>query len=594
MSNQLIKAAIDILNKKPSYLGEELTPTHQRGADRMVDNGHSHYQSKFLIDHAAPDTYNKFQYDPHTSKKVIRIPVTLNQDKADPSHTVHNFLKEKGYNIKDTESYRAGLAHKEIVTGNPDKGIPYRSKQQPYKIGSLLQKHDAPDSVVHAYTHDPVRASGKNNDFDIVLSNHPHDVYGMSTGRGWTSCASLDSPGPAAKHMSDEINNHTHVAYLVPRGGNHDTDAVARLAFKHHTALSAEVEHGPSIGTTSYKPKHQTLVSEGTVYGQAPTDFRTVAEHEVRKLFPMKNDIYVKNPHVYNDNGKQLHVQEGNKVSSEQLDTAWKQIPKESKHHLYQHVGLEGKFKSKNLRDVQTALKTITAEPTGNFVDDIDRVTHATYGLDSDQKYNGIDRNANITQDMLHHHMQKVMSGFDINNSEHNQSLRIISHDHPLRHKLYAGLSNTIKPVRTPEEFENVNKIHKVLGNRSAESIDLAPDHQLGGDPFKTLAKSGVLKDVNDYKKAYYSTYQHSEVKDNWYGHIHRLADENMPNAHLALQDASHELDHIYKRGDGSNGAFSYMSMNPNARHYYSNQLGHDPAALMEKHKDYLDKLFKR
>jgi hypothetical protein len=524
----------------------------------------------------------------------------LNQDKVDPSHTVKNFLEEKGYQIKDTDNYRKGLAHKHITTGDPDRGIPIRTKWQAYKIGSVLQQHQAPDHIVHAYTHDPIRASGGDNDYDIVIANHHHDVYGMSTNQGWTSCSDMNKPGVAAKNMKDEINNHTHVAYLVKRGEDYDKNAIARLAFKHHTAVTAESDIAKPLGTTSYKPKHQTLISEGKVYGQAPTDFQKVAEHEMSKLFPVKDDIYMKNTNVYNDNGKILHVPEGKQVSSESLDTAWKSVDKGSKHRLYEHVGLEGKYKAKKLRDVQNALKEITAEPTGNFEHDISRIRDSVYNLDSDQKRNGIEYNKNITQEKLQPHLDRVMQNFDVNNSNHLMELRLLNGSrwggptHPLRYGVMNGVEKRIPVVKTVADFDTANKLHKLLGNRDHQSLKVSDDHELGDDPVKHLANAGVLHDVNDFSKAYSSfrTGSRKTAHENWYSMAHRLNEEKVPNAHLALQDAIEKLKDrsTYRNNDAHEQhlATAYHYMSPNAKHYYASQLGHDPDALAEKHKDYL------
>lgn len=585
--NTLIQQAVERLNKKPSYLQEELKPNEETSADKMKDSNHNYYQEKFVREHAAPETASKYQYDKDTSRKVIRIPITLNQDKKDPSHIVQNFLSEKGYHIKDTESYRNGLAHKEITTGNPEQGIPYRSKMQPYKIGGLLQKHEAPTNIIHAFTHDPVRASGKDNEYDMVVSNHPHDVYGMSTGRGWDSCAQMRRGekgygGPAASKMKDEINNHTHVAYLVKRGGNYDTDSIARLNFKHHTAMHAEADIAKPIGATDYKPRHQTLVSEGVVYGQAPTDFRTVAEHEMGKMFPVKPDIYIKNSNVYNDNCSTIHVPEGQHVTPEHLDSAWKQLPKDDKSSLFQYVHPDGKYKSKKLKEVQTALKGITQPATGDFHADIDRLKYSTVGLDRDQVYMGIERNKHVSYSNVQDSVNKVMTGFDVNNSDHLSAVRTFSFDHPLRHKIYTGIEQNIPLVKTPQDFDSANTTHKMFGNRDHESLKVADDHTLGDDPIKTLGHAGVLRDANDFKKAYYTFNGKSSFGGNWYETAHRLAEDNVPNAHLALQSATHELSNRDHRGLAT--AYHYMK-SPVAQRFYAQQLGHDLPSLLEDGK---------
>lgn len=594
--NKVINAAIQFLNYSQKPLNEELNQREEYEADRMSSKGYGrqHYTDNFIAHHAAPDTFSKFQYDKDTSRKVIRIPITLNTEHAPINEHVKSFLDDKGYHIKDIDSYRKGLAHKQITTGDPDRGIPYRTKMQPYKIGALLKEHGAAPHIVRGFTNDPLRASGSSNDFDLVVSHHPHDVYGMSTGRGWTSCADMrnNRNGPAAKKMEDEIGNHTHVAYLVKRGGNYDTDAIARLKFTHHTALNELADNRTGDTTPAqYRPKHQTLISEGTVYGDAPTDFRKTAEHEMSKLFPAKNDIYVKNTNVYNDNGKMLHVPEGTKPTSTQLDAAWKEVPKGAKHNLYQYVGLEGKFKAKGLRDVQTAMKEIHKPPTGNFMDDINRISSATYGLDSDQKYNGFDRNQVVPREAHANAVGAIMKQFDVHNKEHTDAVKygfgVYTHSgNPMRSHVFDAIKHQTPLVRTPHDFDTGNKIHKLLGNRDSEGLQFADDHQLGDDPVRTLAHAGVLHDGEDYQKAYFSTHNRPNKKfnENWYEMAHRLADENAPNSHFALSKATEGMRNL----SSTNLAYVYSRMNPNAKHHYSSQLGHNPDELMSQHGDHI------
>lgn len=587
-----IELAMKMLGQKQkvSFINEELTPEHQRKADRMTSPRNRYSQDQFILDHAAPGTYAKFQFDQDTGHKVIRIPVSLNQDNAEPSHTVKNFLEEKGFHIRDTSSYRSGIVHKSVVTGNPENGIPYRNKWVAHKIGSVLEKHEAPHHVMKAYQHDPVRVGAGKTDYDLVITNHPHDVYGMSTGRGWTSCADMENPkGYAAQKMDDEINNHTHVAYLVNRGDNYDKNSIARLAFKHHTALTEKSDTNPHIN-------HETLISEKRVYGQAPTDFRAVAEHEMGKLFPIKNDIYFKNANVYNDSGELIHVQEGQSISAESLDAAWKRFPKESKHQLYEHVNLDGKYKSKKLREVQQSLKEIVKEPSGNFQDDISRLRESTYNLDSDQKSNGIGRNKVVTGDVLSSQAHKVMQNFDVNNPDHTMELRLFYAGHPLRHHVFNGLEKSIPPVKTVDDFVKGNAITKILGNRNSDGLPFHPEHTLGDDPVKTLGNAGVLKDSDDYRKAYHTFLGKGKERENWYSITHRLSNENVPNAHLAFNDAIQDFRHYYGSG-GSRGdshlALVYNTMSPSARDFYGKEFGHDPEKIVAENRELIDKIKK-
>jgi hypothetical protein len=112
-----------------------------------------------------------------------------------------------------------------------------REKVVAHRIGKVLDEHGAPANIKKSFVQDTFRTGAKTGEYDAILTAHHHDIAGGSTDRGWISCANIrtNEPrdkfkgnGPAAKKMSEEINNMTHHMYLVPRGGNVDTDAIAR------------------------------------------------------------------------------------------------------------------------------------------------------------------------------------------------------------------------------------------------------------------------------------------------------------------------------------------------------------------------------
>jgi hypothetical protein len=502
-------------------------------------------------------------------------------DNPNPSFTVKEFLQTHGYHIKDIQAYREGIAHKQITTGNPDKGIPYRTKLQPKKIGAILEQHNAPERVRHAYTHDEVRIGAGQKDYDLVISNHPHDVYGMSTGRSWTSCTDMTTKGVGTNHMPAEINHNTHVAYLVNPGASHDTNAIARIDFKEHTALTEPNNNGNA--------KHQTLIAENRVYGTAPTDFRATAIKEMSKMFPIKHDIYMKNGDVYNDSGAVFHMPEDN-IKPEMLDAAWKMTEAKNKARLYSYVGLEGKYKSKKLREVQNSLKELMKPHSGDFVEDMSRIKAVHYGLDKDQQVHGLEYNKAVKTTDIENHIAQMMHNFNPHDSTHSIELRATSYHHPLRHVIYSALQKTIPAVSDVESFKTAHEMHKILGNRGTEKLDVAPNHTLGSNPMMTLGKAGALKDVDDFRKAYYTFSK--TTNDNLYATAYHMNEEGIPNADKFLTHAEHEFTRT-NTGDGSLTAISFHYLSPAARHHFSKISGIDGDALLEKHKDFIDKLQK-
>ncbi len=184
-------------------------------------------------------------------------------------------------------------------------------------IGKILKMNPEKDShgedvILKAFENDPFRNNVKTSSFDIIITGHPIDVYGMSTGRGWTSCADLSDkpldgsdfePTNAALYVGHDINNHAHMAYLVKHGGDVDHDAVARVAFK--------LFHGPN---------GNTLLSEHRVYGTAPHSFLKTANNLMSTLFKVEEGFYLQYQHSYADNDRLRVVGDNPELSHNFID----------------------------------------------------------------------------------------------------------------------------------------------------------------------------------------------------------------------------------------------------------------------------------
>jgi hypothetical protein len=178
-----------------------------------------------------------------------------------------------------------------------DKSIP---KEIKISIGKYLAQYNKEMKKIFDSSHQSTTTA-----FDIIITGHPIDVYGMSTGRGWASCQSLNSkqfvddnshmdildknPGwenvvSNAINIKNEIINQTHMAYLIKRGGDIDHDAIARIALKPHKKL----------GTSDV-----TLISDGIIYGTAPKQFIDKVNEISEELFKIEDGIYQLNDQCY-------------------------------------------------------------------------------------------------------------------------------------------------------------------------------------------------------------------------------------------------------------------------------------------------------
>jgi hypothetical protein len=575
---------IDYLKKvhQPVIIDEQLKNTEEYAADRMKENGHSFYRNQFLGHN--PKAKEAFTSSKEIKQHSIRVPVSLENDSEVPHSKVSDFLKEHKY-IVSPEKYKQGLASQVTQVGNPEKGIPMREKVIDHKIGGLLEKHSASEDIKKNYTNDPYRTGAKTNNYDIVLSGHHHDVYGGSTGRGWTSCAQMrkgdsGSGGIASKSMAGEINNHTHNAYLVPRGGNVDTDAIGRVSFKHHTGLITG---------------HETLLPEGRVYGSTPKGFLDSAKNIVSNLFDKKDDVYKKNKNVYNDSGNGFSFPE--KMEPKHIDAAWKALSKNDDHekkNLYQHIDPTQKYKSTELNNVGKHIKNVSdAANTGDFVKTMNAVRETGYGIEKDG-HHSVTSNKHL-DDAL----SKGAKTFNYRNPEHlNHLIESNAHGNHIKSTFTRKLSNTFPPpAKSIDDYHALSRLKDAglsVGNSSYSGIPIDKKHDLGEYPHDTIVKSlsdrGDL-DAKTYQKSYISTLDKKRKKGNMYDNAVHHENEGIHGMSNVIDEIGQNLKNsAFRNSYGGNStddalAESFYHMKPITRARFGESMDVNPTSLMRNNK---------
>ena len=337
-------------------------------------------QSKQITEALRPNQYRKYvkgwdksRYEDifknpkyRTDKNAYRIYIPIGKEKnlkSDVSNMISDMIREKGYKIDD---YMKGIAAK---IDEPKRQI---------KIGKLL-KNDP--EIAKKFTDDPIRRSSK-SEYIAVISRHPYDIAGMSTGRSWTSCMNLDnldSEGtyenidismfhdemwehfsgmgydlvngewvdendkPAeyteddyyndyydeyierqyeeipAHHVSKDVQYGTIIAYAVESDDTNIENPVARVLIK------------PFMNRNNYK--ESAFGVEDRIYGSAPAGFREIIinwANEVNKSRKLKG--------VYDFHGKLYH-DSGPTFMRIMPDINWKEYPSEKidKEILEQH-----------------------------------------------------------------------------------------------------------------------------------------------------------------------------------------------------------------------------------------------------------------
>lgn len=239
---------------------EELSDSQKAKVDKWVKPGR---RTIDISSHVFPAGHER-----------MSIPLEDPKDKKveAPEH-IESHLKQHGYEVHDYLNGRVKDKHGREM-----------------KLGKALKQSKAPDDLINHFNTDPKRNAARlHGDLSVVVSRHPYDVAGMSTGRGWTSCMDLDRGYEERHHLKHDVHEGTHVAYLV-RGNDHNIEnPVARIALKPHTSLDGS---------------HTVLRPEDKTYGGAASSFgHTVHKWSVDNFPLQKGHVYMKNTKIYDDTG---------------------------------------------------------------------------------------------------------------------------------------------------------------------------------------------------------------------------------------------------------------------------------------------------
>ena len=210
-------------------------------------------------------------WDKSRYKKIFkgkyRIYLELESPKEDlyVNPSIKKELDLKGYDI---ENYPAGLAKKK---GDGKRLI---------RIARLLK--DNPD-LLKNFINDPKRSASKRKELMVVVSRHPYDIVGMTTGRGWTSCMALDKDG--YRYIRIDIKQGSIIAYLIRKDDKNINNPVGRLMIR------------PFVNAED--PKDVLLIPEKRIHGtnkkgsyETILKWLNVFQKEKVGLFTIKHGVY--------------------------------------------------------------------------------------------------------------------------------------------------------------------------------------------------------------------------------------------------------------------------------------------------------------
>lgn len=197
---------------------------------------------------------------------------------------VISLLEEEGWDVID---YKGGYAQKnnrKMKIGKIFNQIKRETKRKyelkiqeaqqknadEFELDAINKKFERDmnfiDDSEQQFINSPAR-SKKEGDLMIVISQNPHDVASMSTGRSWESCMTLGSGG----HHQDvycEVARGGLVAYLINKNDKNITNPYARIHIRRFDS----------------KNGHSIAVPEKSVYGNDVQGFLPAVENWIASM----------------------------------------------------------------------------------------------------------------------------------------------------------------------------------------------------------------------------------------------------------------------------------------------------------------------
>jgi hypothetical protein len=211
--------------------------------------------------------FQRYTEDPKAYR--IYLPFVPAKVEAEVPPVIDTFLNSIGWAVTD---YHQGLAREE-------------SSGRAMKIGKIINK-EGDDTLLKIYTEDPGRLRPR--EWEIVVSRHPYDIAGMSTGRGWTSCMELGVKDRGELYIPKDIKAGAVIAYLVRKGDRNLENPAARVLIKPYYSIQ--------------DPNEVILVADRTIYGQFIPGFLDAVQDWLDEVNRGKSGVYKIDPRLYPEN----------------------------------------------------------------------------------------------------------------------------------------------------------------------------------------------------------------------------------------------------------------------------------------------------
>ena len=199
-----------------------------------------------------------------------------------------------------------------------------KEQKNVFNIGKVISK----DAVAKAaFDNDPQLQNSKHTEFTMVVSCHPYDIIGMSTGRSWDeeSCMRLKdfrseySEGVNSHYVERDVAEGTLVAYAVRTEDTNIEKPLGRCLLKPFVRADGKDD-------IMYR-------RETTIYGNPVPGFADTLQFFLRKLNSgIPAGIYRLNSELYNDGvGRAVEHEDSNEAVLAGGGVDWGMVDREAK-----------------------------------------------------------------------------------------------------------------------------------------------------------------------------------------------------------------------------------------------------------------------
>ena len=196
------------------------------------------------------------------------------------SKEVAEYLDSIGYEIED---YKAGYCKK---IDSEKKNI--------VRIGKILSGKDGNSDLLKKFNEDTSRAlvqklTKEGGDLVAVISRHPVDIAGMTSGRKWEkgSCMNIEK-GVAKKYVIQDVKEGVLIAYLIKDDDKNIQNPISRLLIQPYINVKNDND-------LLYVPMKQDA------YGVEDKDFRELINNWLDSWQSEKTGIFKFNCNLYQD-----------------------------------------------------------------------------------------------------------------------------------------------------------------------------------------------------------------------------------------------------------------------------------------------------